>query len=186
MTRPTGWALVPLVWAIAEATVWPIMPDAVMVPLALRRPRSWWQLVLGGVVGTAFGGWLSYLDGRRRPGRDRTERLWLVRPAMVTAADRWLAKGGPRGVLRQPATGIPFKVFARVAGARGLAVVPFLVWAVAGRAARFTLLAGVAALVGCWRPTLATHWYWPTTGGWLLLFCLALWRLVTYWERHHH
>jgi len=183
--RDILWATIPFVWAIAEATVWPIMPDAVMVPLALRRPRSWWRLVCGGAIGTALGGWVSYRDGYRRPERARTERLLLVRPAMVTAADRWLAESGPRGVLRQPATGIPFKVFARTAGARRLPLIPFLLWAVAGRALRFTLLAGVAAFIGRRWHTLSTHAFWPTASLWVAIFCLALWRLVAYWERRH-
>ena len=75
--------LLAFLWAVAEATVWPFMPDAVLVPLALARPSSWWRLVLAAALGTTVGGAISYLLARRRPDRTAIERLPLVRPAMV-------------------------------------------------------------------------------------------------------
>jgi membrane protein YqaA with SNARE-associated domain len=166
-------------WALAEGTVWPIMPDAALVPLALARPASWRRLVLAAALGTAAGGAISYLLGRRSPERASVERLALVRPAMVTAVDGWLAREGARGVWRQPATGVPFKVFARRAGARELSVIRFFGWALLSRSIRFALLAGIAALVGA----RVSRWYWPITGLWALVFGAALWRLVAFWSR---
>src|SRR5689334_1430295 len=119
-----------IVWAIGEATVVPIMPDAIVVPLALADPPSWWRLAVGAMAGTALGGAISYALGRRSPDRTSVERLALIRPAMVAATDRWLIAEGARGVRRQPLTGVPFKVFARVAGARGLPLGPFIAYAV--------------------------------------------------------
>ncbi|MCC7368411.1 MAG: hypothetical protein IT306_08310 [Chloroflexi bacterium] len=172
-----------LAWAVAEATVWPIMPDALTVPLALRRPSHWWQLVLGAVLGTILGGAISHLDGRARPERAHTERLPLVRPPMVTAATRWLRESGPRGALRQAATGVPVKVFARTAGSEGLPLASFLAWAAVGRAARFGLLTGVAALLGRAFPDLVAQRYWLFAALWAGGFGLALWRMVRFWER---
>lgn len=172
-----------LAWAVAEATVWPIMPDALMAPLALRRPSQWWQLVLGAALGTILGGAISHRDGRLRPERRRTERLPLVRPPMVSAARRWLRENGPRGALRQAATGVPLKVFARTAGAEGLPLASFLAWAVVGRAARFGLLTGVAALLGRVFPEAVAQRYWLWTAVWAGGFGLALWRTVQFWER---
>lgn len=173
-----------LLWAVAEGTFWPIMPDAILVPLALRRPASWWQLVTAAALGTATGGAVSYVLGRRRPERERVSRLPLVRPAMVAAAADWLMHEGARGVWRQPATGIPFKVFARLAGARQLPPGRFLLWAILARSARFTLAAGLAALVGRRWPSLRTgRWWWLTLLVWWAAFGAALWRLVSFWGR---
>src|SRR5262245_38030524 len=103
-----------MLWAVGEATLLPIMPDAVIVPLALARPDSWWRLVLAAMLGSSVGGAVSYVLGRRTPTIASIERLPLVRPAMVAATDRWLTDDGPRGAVRQPLTGVPFKVFARL------------------------------------------------------------------------
>jgi membrane protein YqaA with SNARE-associated domain len=180
-------------WALAEATVWPIMPDAILVPLALARPRSWWRLVLAAALGTTLGGTISYLIGSRWPGRvtadwsvserSAIERLPLVRPAMVAAADRWLTEDGPRGAWRQPASGIPMKVFARLAGLNRLPLVSFLLWAVTARSVRFTVAAGGAVLLSrLFRPHVA-RWYWPLTLLWTVIFGVGLWRAVAFWSR---
>lgn len=172
-----------LLWAVAEGTVWPIMPDAVLVPLALARPAAWWRLVLATMLVTATGGGISYVLGRRSPGRAAVERLALVRPAMVTAVDQWFAREGARGVWRQPATGVPFKVFARRAGASGLPIGTFFGWALLSRTIRFALLAGIAALIGHRGGMMLARWYWPITGLWALVFGVALWRSVRFWSR---
>jgi membrane protein YqaA with SNARE-associated domain len=169
--------------ALAEATVWPIMPDAVLVPMALARPASWWRLVLAAATGSATGGAISYVLGRQNQDRASVERLALVRPAMVTAVDVWLEREGAHGVWRQPATGVPFKVFARRAGANGLPIGTFLGWALLSRSIRFTLLAGIAALVAKRGGATVARWYWPITGLWALGFSVALWRSVMFWSR---
>jgi hypothetical protein len=139
--------------------------------------------VLASAAGTTVGGAISYLIGQRRPDRDAVERLPLVRPAMVTAADAWLAEDGPRGVWRQPASGIPMKVFARVGGMRGLPPERLLLWAVAARGTRFVVAAGGAALIGRIFRLQVTRWYWPLTLLWTLVFGVGLWRAVLFWER---
>ena len=169
-------------WSVGEATFWPIMPDAVLVPLAFARPGDWWRLVLAAAGGTAFGGVTTYLAGRRRPGSGSRRHLPLVQPRMVTAARGWLRAEGARGVWRQPVSGVPIKVFAREAGALGIPLVPFLAWAVGARAARFALAAGGAALARHWMPrAVATH---PALllAGWCVVFGLGLWRTVVAWS----
>jgi 1-acyl-sn-glycerol-3-phosphate acyltransferase len=146
MLSVSGWRWWPVVvfgWAAGEATLQPIMPDAIIVPLALAQPGSWWRLSAAAMLGSTVGGVVSYWLGRRSSGSaaEVTEMLPLVRPAMVAEADRWLTTEGARGVVHQPLTGVPFKVFARLAGARGLPLGPFLAWALAARSTRFVLAA---------------------------------------------
>jgi membrane protein YqaA with SNARE-associated domain len=176
-------ALLTFLWAVAEATLWPIMPDAVLVPLALRQPGSWWRLVVAAALGTTAGGLVSHVLGRRRADRSEIARLPLVRPAMVAAADHWLVNEGGRGAWRQPATGVPLKVFARLAGARRLPLETFLLWAVAARTVRFTIAAGLAALIGQRWPGVVTRAFWWLTLLWGIVFGVALWRTVVFWER---
>jgi membrane protein YqaA with SNARE-associated domain len=171
-------------WAVGEATVLPIMPDAVLVPLALARPASWWRLSLAAMLGSSVGGAVSYWRGGRSPTTTETVAgLPLVRPAMVAAAERWLASMGPRGILRQPLSGVPFKVFARLAGARHLPLGAFLAWAVLGRGARFLAMSGLAAAIGARWPGPVRRHIVAISVLWGIVFGATLWRTVAYWER---
>ena len=169
-------------WSVGEATFWPIMPDALLVPLAYARPRAWWRLVLAATVGTALGCALTYRTGRR--GGDGTSRPLppLVRPRMVSAARDWLTTEGPRGVRRQPASGVPVKVLAYEAGMLTVPIVPFLAWAVGVRTARFALAAGGAALARCLLPGRAAKASRLLLVGWIVVFGLGLRRTVVAWS----
>lgn len=179
---PAPWA-VAFVWAFAEATVWPLMPEAVLVPLALLHPRGWWRITLAAGLGSTLGGAFSYAIGRRWTSRRPVERLPLVRPAMIAAADVWLAWEGSRAVRRQPLSGIPFKVFARRAGSLGVPPAAFLGRALVVRGARFVVASGGTALVA-WRfaPLVAGRRWWLILL-WSVVFGLGLSRAVATWER---
>ena len=181
--RPTvGAYLLVSIWSVAEATVWPIMPDAVLVPLAFARPRDWWRLVLAATAGTALGGVLTYLAGARRGGSGTDWQAPLVRPRMVVAVRNWLGSEGARGVRRQPASGIPFKVFAREAGALRIPLIPFLAWAVGTRGLRFALAAGGAAVCRDHLPSRVAMHSRLLLAAWTVVFGLGLWRTVAAWS----
>ncbi len=174
--------LLAFVWALAEATVWPIMPDALLVPLVARRPRSWWRLVVGAALGTLVGGTVSYCIGRSRPDEAAVVALPLVRRPMVQAAARWLTGAGARGVLRQPPSGVPYKVFARLAGSQGVALGPFLGWTLAARGGRFLFSVSGAMLARWLFPAIGGRWYLQATAIWCAAFGVGLWRTVLAWE----
>lgn len=106
----------------------------------------------------------------------------LVRPRMVSAVRAWLRAEGPSALWRQPASGVPFKVFAREAGALRVPLGPFLVWAVGARSLRFALAACVAALVGSHAPVCVRSHPCLLLAGWSLAFGVALWRTVAAWS----
>ncbi len=143
-------------WALAEATVWPILPDFALGPLAAVRPSSWPSQVIGASLGTLIGGALTYCVGWRAPGL--VERQPLVTPRMRALVAGWFAAEGARGVLHQPLAGVPYKAFAREAGRRALPLGPFLAWTLVGRGARFVGVGAIGALVGTRaRPLLRRH-----------------------------
>ena len=159
------------------------MPDAVLVPLAATRAGDWWRLTLVAMAGSTFGGVVSYAVGRAAAVGPLLTRLPLVRPAMVSAADAWLAREGPAGVRHQPLSGVPFKVFALLAGARRVSPAPFLCWAMAARGSRFAVAAGAAALVGWRLKAFVRRHRLPLLGFWSTTFAISLWRTVVAWER---
>jgi membrane protein YqaA with SNARE-associated domain len=172
-------------WGVAEALIWPLMPEAALVPLSAIAPRAWWRFALASTLGSTIGGCASYAIGRRLMGAGWLDRLPLVRLAMVAAADAWLGREGPRGVLHQPLSGVPFKVFALLAGARGLPLGRFLAWSACGRGARFALVCAAAALTGsAMRPAIRRYGA-LLLGGWAVMFGIGLMRTVQRWERQH-
>lgn len=170
-------------WAFAEATCWPIMPDAAVVPLAAARPADWWRLALAAAGGSTVGATMSYLLGRTGAAHALLSRLPLIRRPMVDAAGSWLATEGAAGLRHHPLSGVPIKVFALLAGARGVPLGPILAWALAVRGARFLAVAGTAALLGCRLEWLVRRHRWGLLVLWGTAFALGLWRTVVAWER---
>jgi membrane protein YqaA with SNARE-associated domain len=170
-------------WAAGEATIWPIMPDAGLVPLAALRPRDWWRLALAATAGSLMGGLLSYGLGRRVPPEPLLARLPLVRPPMVAQARRWLATEGALGLRHQPLSGLPYKVFALLAGSIGIPPGPFLAASLAARGARFLVVSGLAAALGLRFAPLVRRHRGPLLVAWSAAFLLGLRRMVTAWER---
>lgn len=140
-----------LAWAMAEATVWPILAEFLLVPLALvRRPRPW-ALAGACIAGMAIGGVVTVFVAHDSPdfalGLLRDLPL-LITDAHLEGSARQLADHGVAGFLIQPWSGIPFKAWAVMAGQQGLA--PWLVIPtfVAARTTRMLMTAAIAHLLG--------------------------------------
>jgi 1-acyl-sn-glycerol-3-phosphate acyltransferase len=170
-------------WAVAEAVLWPLMPEAALVPLAAATPAAWWQLATASILGSSLGGAVGHALGRRGWSGWLLGHAPLVLPAMVGAADAWLADEGARGVLHQPLSGVPYKVFALRAGARGVPLAPFLGWAACGRGARFLAACGAAALAGSALPDRLRDHPLPLLAVWSVVFGVGLGRILAAWSR---
>jgi 1-acyl-sn-glycerol-3-phosphate acyltransferase len=170
-------------WAVAEATFWPVMPDAVIVPFAMARPDNWWRSALGATLGSTLGGALSYGIGRRVATNELACRLPLVRPSMVKAAGCWLHKEGARGLRRQPLSGIPFKVFALLGSGSQVSCGSFLAWAAFARGSRFLVVSAGAALIGQRFSTVVSRHARPLLALWAFAFLAGLWQSVRGWEQ---
>lgn len=55
-------------WALLEATLWPIVPDAMLAPMALVRRAGRWRLVAACIAGMALGGVVTVLVAHWAPG----------------------------------------------------------------------------------------------------------------------
>lgn len=131
-------------WGVAEALWLPVMPDVAVAVVALWAPRRWRRLAVAAVAGSLVGGAVAHrigASGRRPP-------LLLVTPGMVTAVDRWLADEGARGVLHQPLSGVPFKVFAYRAAPAGVSSGGLLASASLGRGPRLFAVGWAFSRVG--------------------------------------
>jgi 1-acyl-sn-glycerol-3-phosphate acyltransferase len=93
-------------WSFAEAFSWPVAPDAALAAVVF----IWPSLAIAGtgavVLGTMIGGALAitlYRRGQRWP-------LPLVTDRMKHRVAQWL-DAGPRGLIYQPLTAVPYKAF---------------------------------------------------------------------------
>lgn len=93
-------------WSLAEAFSWPVAPDVALAAAVF----IWPSLAIAGtgavVMGTMIGGALAIMlfrRGHRWP-------LPLVTDRMKRRVAQWLDTG-PRGLIHQPLTAVPYKAF---------------------------------------------------------------------------
>lgn len=126
-----------------EAAFFPIPPDVLLIPMVLARPDDAWRLawlttwtaVLGSLLGYAMGYYaiellLPYIE---QWGHIDT----------FNKAKSFFDEYGVWAVLIGSFTPIPFKLFTVTAGAMDMALIPFLLIALVGRAKRFYVVAAI-------------------------------------------
>ena len=165
-------AILVFVWAVGEATVFPILADSLLAALLIVLPARRWILLGACIAGMAAGGIVTVLVARAAPGFaiDVLRDLPLVTQSHIERAGRMLAEDGVAGFAVQPVSGIPFKVWAVVAGQQALApwfVIPAFI---AARSARMMLIAVAAGVLGrllaCW----LRDWFVVFAVAYVLLF----------------
>lgn len=169
-------------WAFLEAIAWPIVPEFLVVLLVLAAPRR--VLVLAGIaaVGSVVGGLLSFGIDALGWGDALLGRVPLVTERMADQAAAWLRDAGAAGLLHQPLSGVPYKVFALQASDAGLGPAAFVVMSAVVRGARVVVLslafAAGAALTQRWMHRL----FAPLCVVYGSLFTAGLLRVVASWR----
>ncbi len=168
------------VWAAAEATFWPIIPDALLVPMVAVSSRRW-QVVGAAILGSATGGivMLGFAYAAPDAAHDVLARLPLVFDGDIVDARARLADDGVSAFLAQPWSGISFKVWAVEAAGADLSpwrVIPVFI---AARALRMMVFAAVAALVGHWATTFVRDYSIFVMFSYVVLFSFGLWWVTT-------
>jgi len=142
-----GWWLFGV--AFAESSVFPIPPDAMLIPMCLARPDRAWRYaaictlasVLGGILGYVIGYWL--FDAIAAP------ILAAYGHADALAKFQgWFDAWGLWVILIKGFTPIPYKLVTIASGAAHFSFAVFIVASVATRGARFFLLAGLLRAYG--------------------------------------
>jgi membrane protein YqaA with SNARE-associated domain len=135
--------------AFAEASFFPLPPDALLVPMALARPQRAWVLALictlGSVAGGALGWWIGYALFAQ-----------LAQPllaayhyeAAFAAFQARFAEIGVWVILVKGLTPIPYKIVTIASGAAGFSFPLFMAASLVTRGARFFLLAALLRRFG--------------------------------------
>ncbi len=153
-------------WAIAEATVWPILPDFLPIPLVLGKPRRVAGFLAAAVGGMTLGGIGLYLFAFRWPAEALRllYHLPTVRASAIDRARKDLAAHGLAAFLFQPVSGVPFKVWALLAGSEGRSPLRATPLFIISRGTRMAVLALAARFVGMrFRPFLSDYFLVPAT-----------------------
>jgi membrane protein YqaA with SNARE-associated domain len=135
--------------AFAEASFFPIPPDALLVPMALARPRQAWRFAAICTVASVAGGALGYLIGFAV--FDQVARPILNLYGYGAAYAAFQAKFQEYGlwiILIKGLTPIPYKIVTIAAGAARFDFWQFMMASVLTRGARFFLVSTLLHFFG--------------------------------------
>jgi membrane protein YqaA with SNARE-associated domain len=135
--------------AFAEASVFPIPPDALLIPMALARPDKAWRYAAICTAGSVIGGALGYLIGYAVFNQ-------LARPLITFYGygDRFAAfvdlyaHYGLWVIVIKGLTPIPYKIVTIASGAASFSFPLFMAASLLTRGARFFLVAALLRLFG--------------------------------------
>lgn len=171
-----------------EAFIFPVMPEIMLAPMTLARPRKWWQLATLSLVFSLLGSLVGYALGHFafEALKPLLDALGLLAP--IDAGVRKLTlemhthQWGLYGVLFLAALipVVPMKFVTWSCGIIGVPLVPFLACIVIGRGKRVYLVAGAIRLGGE-RAERALHRH-IETAGWVVVAIVAV--LLLWWWLH--
>jgi len=142
-----AWILFAL--ATAEASIFPLPPDVLLLPMAIARRDKAWRLAAVCTTGSVLGGLIGYGIGALAMA---TIVQWIVNTyhlqnAFQTFHDQF-NKWGVWIILAKGLTPIPFKLVTIASGVAGLNLVAFFLACIITRGVRFFLIAGLVRQFG--------------------------------------
>lgn len=131
-----------------EAIFFPIPPDVMLIPMSMSKPQSAVKFAILTAIASVLGGMIGYALGYY--AFDVVEHYiaqWGYQAQWQTAV-HWFDQWGVLVVFVAGFSPIPYKVFTICAGVMQMAFLPFVITAFVSRAARFLLVAKLAAWGG--------------------------------------
>lgn len=146
-SRNAPWWLAAI--AFAEASFFPIPPDALLIPMALARPERAWRLAAICTLGSVAGGALGWLIGYALLQQLAAPILALYGYGDKFAAfQATFAQYGLEIILLKGLLPIPYKIITIAAGAAAYNFPMFMGASLLTRGARFFLVAGLIRYFG--------------------------------------
>jgi membrane protein YqaA with SNARE-associated domain len=135
--------------ALAEASVFPLPPDILLLPMTIAQPKKAWRLAAICTLGSVIGGLIGYSIGAllMETLGDWIVRTYHLQNAFQTFHDefnRW----GVLIIVAKGLTPIPFKLVTIASGVAGLNIVAFVLASIVTRGARFFLIAALIRKFG--------------------------------------
>ncbi len=129
--------------SFAESSFFPIPPDVMLMPMVMAQPDKAWRFATITTIASVAGGLAGFFIG-----------VWFIEAIIpmlhdfgywdaYTRAQLWFTEWGFWAVLAAGFSPIPYKVFTIAAGAMSMALAPFALASLVGRASRFFLVAAL-------------------------------------------
>lgn len=126
-----------VMWAAAEAIVWFVIPEFLLILIMFMKVRRKIELVKYDIVGTVLGTVIAL-------ALHLPEKVLLGVPyiyqGMVTHVHEWFSQYGVFGIFFQPFSGVPYKVFTALALDYGFFIPLFVILAVGARMIRYLII----------------------------------------------
>lgn len=167
-------------WAVAEALVWPVVPDVYIAGAALAVPARALLFALCAVAGSVVGGAIAWVLAAVGLGAAVLSAAPLVTEKMTGTAAFMMQVLGPFAILYQPFSGIPYKTFALQS--QGSDLFAFLGHTVVSRGGRFFGVALLFAAFGYLTKRWMARLYFPLIAAMIIIFTIALSKVVTAWS----
>ena len=144
-----GVNLVALLWGLAEATLFFIVPDVWTSAAGIDNLKRGLLACLWALLGALIGGTLMYLWGESDPAGSMSwvERVPAISVAMMDRVQAALEDLGVGAVFIGPLQGIPYKTYAVQAHSAGISLTLFLLISIPARLIRFVLVTVLAHVV---------------------------------------
>ena len=130
--------------SFAEASFFPIPPDAMLIPMVLARPERAWRTAFICSVASVLGGFLGYAIGYYAQPLGQWILTLFGHPQGLEEFHDWFAKWGVGVIFMKGLTPIPYKLVTIAAGLAQFSLIWFFVASALTRSLRFF---AVAALV---------------------------------------
>ncbi len=124
-------------WAMGEALIWFVIPEFLLILLVFMRIQRKRQLLYYDIAGTAAGTLTAFIVNL--PERF-IDKLPYVQPNMVLQVKHWFNAHGVLGLIYQPFSGVPYKVFTHLAHDYHFFILAFLILAIVARISRYYIV----------------------------------------------
>lgn len=131
-------------WAFGEALVWFVIPEFLLLLVIFMRLRRKRELLFFDIYGTAAGSAVAYAINL--PVR-LIDKLPYIQPKMVAQTQSWYHQHGLLGLVYQPFSGVPYKVFTFLAPHYHFFILAFLAVAIIVRVARYYIFFSIFSLL---------------------------------------
>lgn len=170
--------VVAFAWGVAEALVWPIIPDFIVAILAVANPKRFAKIAIAAVTGSVAGGLIAYLLG----GAGIHFPALFTTRKMITNAVALMGARGSAALWSQPFSGIPYKVFAFRASGAHAALPSFLAITLMARGARILAVGAFFAAGAILTRRWTERWYVPFVIAFTIVFAIGLARVRAAWS----
>src|SRR3989344_3548618 len=124
-------------WAAAEAVVWFIIPEFLLLLIIFMRFRQRIALLAWDLAGTVVGTTVAFAISASAAD---VVRMPYITAGMVTQVNDWYLNFGVGALAFQPLSGVPYKVFTHLASANHIGLVSLVAVGTLVRMARYVFI----------------------------------------------